>query len=149
MSMLTKQHILTKMMKITCNFSTSFFSYKPFSSSSSSSSLLSFKPSHTFSPSSSINNHTLPSFSTSATNGSTCTLTWDHVFHVSQSEVGVEEHDPCSYLQGYFHKVQLCNRGSVSSYLNYLSFVSVFGSALTNICFDRIDLNVKLFMFGY
>lgn len=115
--MLTKQHILTKMMKITCNFSTSFFSYKPFSSS-----LLSFKPSHTFSPSSSINNHTLPSFSTSATNGSTCTLTWDHVFHVSQSEVGVEEHDPCSYLQGYFHKVKLCNRGS-DKQLEFLPFV--------------------------
>jgi len=117
MSMLTKQHILTKMMKITCNFSTSFFSYKPFSSSSSSS-LLSFKPSHTFSPSFSINNHTLLSFSSSATSGSTCTLTWDDVFHVSQSEAVIQEHAPCSYLQGYFHKVNLCNRGSVSSYLN-------------------------------
>jgi len=143
--MLTKQHILTKMMKITCNFTTPFFSYKPFSSSSSSS-LLSFKPSHTFSPSFSINNHTLPSFSSSTTSNSTCTLTWDDVF---QSEAVIEEHDPCSYLQGYFHKVNHCNRGSVSSYLNYLSFVSVFGSALTKIGFDQIDLNVKRFMFGY
>jgi hypothetical protein len=36
-----------------------------------------------------------------------------------QEEEEEEEEEPCSYLQGFFHKVKLCNRGSVSStYLN-------------------------------
>ncbi|XP_045790398.1 nudix hydrolase 20, chloroplastic-like [Trifolium pratense] len=77
----TKSHTLTKMMLMSCKFSSSL------------------SPSHTF-----------PSFSVSATSG-TCKLTWDHVLHISESK-HVTQQDPSSYLQGYFHKVQLCNRGS-------------------------------------
>ncbi|CAJ2636905.1 unnamed protein product [Trifolium pratense] len=54
--------------------------------------------------------HNFPSFSVSATAG-TCKLTWDHVLHISESK-HVTQQDPSSYLQGYSHKVQLCNRGS-------------------------------------
>ncbi|PNX89094.1 nudix hydrolase chloroplastic-like, partial [Trifolium pratense] len=42
----------------------------------------------------------------------TCKLTWDHVLHISESKHVTQQEDPSSYLQGYFHKVQLCNRGS-------------------------------------
>ncbi|CAL5186525.1 unnamed protein product [Lathyrus oleraceus] len=84
-------------------FAPTFCCYKPFSSP-----LSSFITSHLFSSSSIY--HTFPSFSLSATGG-TCTLTWDDVFRISESETAIED-DPSSYLQGYFHKVQLCNRGS-------------------------------------
>ncbi|CAI8594828.1 unnamed protein product [Vicia faba] len=92
-----------KMTVMTGMFAPTFFCYKPFSSP-----LSSFTTSHPFS-SSSIN-HTFPSFSLSAT-GTTCSLTWDDVFRISKSETAIEE-DPSSYLQGFFHKVQLCNRAS-------------------------------------
>ncbi|KAL5079653.1 hypothetical protein RYX36_008074 [Vicia faba] len=92
-----------KMTVMTGMFAPTFFCYKPFSSP-----LSSFTTSHPFS-SSSIN-HTFPSFSLSAT-GTTCSPTWDDVFRISKSETAIEE-DPSSYLQGFFHKVQLCNRAS-------------------------------------
>lgn len=99
-------------------FAPTFCCYKPFSSP-----LSSFITSHRFSSSSIY--HTFPSFSLSATGG-TCTLTWDDVFRISESETAIED-DPSSYLQGYFHKVQLCNRGSVSSYfITPLLFCLVF-----------------------
>ncbi|PNX92594.1 nudix hydrolase chloroplastic-like [Trifolium pratense] len=68
--------------------------------------LMSCKFSSSLSPS-----HNFPSFSVSATAG-TCKLTWDHVLHISESKHVTQQEDPSSYLQGYFHKVQLCNRGS-------------------------------------
>ncbi|XP_004512948.1 nudix hydrolase 20, chloroplastic-like [Cicer arietinum] len=63
-----------------------------------------FKP---FSSPSSINQSLFPSFSSSST-FPTCSLTWDDVFQISQSH---QQQDPSSYLHGYFHKLQLCNRG--------------------------------------
>ncbi|MED6210456.1 Nudix hydrolase 20, chloroplastic, variant 2 [Stylosanthes scabra] len=41
----------------------------------------------------------------------TGTFTWEDVFRISQS-AEEEEDNNSSYLHGYFHKVQLCNRGS-------------------------------------
>ncbi|WJX25796.1 hypothetical protein P8452_14800 [Trifolium repens] len=95
------------MIQMTCKFTTT--SSLPLSSSSSVSLLSSFKSSNGFSSSSTIN-HTFPS------TGGTCTLTWDDVLHIFESKhVTEQEEDPCSYLQGFFHKVQLCNRGSMST----------------------------------
>ncbi|XP_057447094.1 nudix hydrolase 20, chloroplastic-like [Lotus japonicus] len=73
---------------------------RPFSSLSSSST-----PSHpfpscsTFSPKASIK-HNLVSSS----------FTWNNVFRISEPEASTQDHS--CHLQGYFNKVQLCNRGS-------------------------------------
>ncbi|XP_027358984.1 nudix hydrolase 20, chloroplastic-like [Abrus precatorius] len=44
----------------------------------------------------------------SSSASASATFTWDDVFRVSESQT--EDHS--RYLQGYFHKVHLCNRGS-------------------------------------
>ncbi|KAK9211433.1 hypothetical protein WN943_000809 [Citrus x changshan-huyou] len=42
---------------------------------------------------------------------SSCTFTWDDVFRVSQPEYSP---DDSSDLRGYFEKIKICNRGSVT-----------------------------------
>ncbi|XP_061366495.1 nudix hydrolase 20, chloroplastic-like [Gastrolobium bilobum] len=91
-----------------CKFVTLYsgISSRPFSSFSS---LFSHTFPSTFSPTIPIK-HNLASSSSASASGTTLTFTWDDVFRVSESEAVTE--DRSCYLQGYFHKVQLCNRGS-------------------------------------
>ncbi|MED6180742.1 Nudix hydrolase 20, chloroplastic [Stylosanthes scabra] len=67
----------------------------------------------TFLPSSSSTTPSIKSnlFSSFASSSAvaTGTFTWEDVFRISQS---AEEDNNSSYLHGYFHKVQLCNRDS-------------------------------------
>ncbi|KAL1318601.1 hypothetical protein AAHE18_15G217100 [Arachis hypogaea] len=79
--------------------------------------LYSSKPSlpfpSTFLPSSSIKSSFFSCSISSSSALATGTFTWEDVFRVSQSTEEEEEEDNnSSYLHGYFHKVQLCNRGS-------------------------------------
>ncbi|RDX66952.1 Nudix hydrolase 20, chloroplastic, partial [Mucuna pruriens] len=52
-------------------------------------------------------------FSLASSSSSTFSFTWDDVFRISQSQTATQHRSLC--LQGFFHKVQLCNRASVSS----------------------------------
>ncbi|XP_027924733.1 nudix hydrolase 20, chloroplastic-like [Vigna unguiculata] len=63
-------------------------------------------PSHPFLSTTSTNFSLASSFSSSAT----LSFTWDDAIAISQSQSNTQ--DRSRYLQGFFNKVQLCNRGS-------------------------------------
>ncbi|KAE9600289.1 hypothetical protein Lal_00045589 [Lupinus albus] len=87
------------------------FKYAPTSLCSSLFSSTKIPNSHPFSFSTFSSSSSSSSYSTVL---ATPTFTWNDILNISQSSTSIQQQHqhPSSYLQGFFHKVQLCNRGS-------------------------------------
>lgn len=78
-------------------------------------------PSHHFPSTTTSINFSIASSSFSS---ATSSFTWDDVFRISESQSATQ--DRSRYLQGFSHKLQLCNRASVSSSHCFLCFLGKY-----------------------
>ena len=93
-----------------------------------------------------------------SSSSATFSFTWDDAFRISQPQTATQHRS--TYLQAFFHKVQLCNRAPVSSYHCLLCFLGntnnedklVYWEFETPNCafvHHPLYFPIKLFLFGF